>query len=148
MNSLSVAFFLRVLPFLACLVTPTDSLDSSSQNNASSSAAYSAFQFFNIPPSNTPTMRAWTCHGRNQREMVDKLRLAGIIKSEPVYTVMQQVDRKNYVPASANAYQDSPLSIGLGQTISGKVAKKSVFHSVLFFITDTNRSCLLRCFVI
>jgi len=65
-------------------------------------------------------MRAWTCHGRNQRDMVDRLRQAGIVRSQAVQRVLTQVDRRHYVPANRQeeAHQDTPLSIGLGQTIS------------------------------
>jgi protein-L-isoaspartate(D-aspartate) O-methyltransferase len=79
-------------------------------------------------------MRAWTCHGRNQRDMVDRLRQAGIVRSEAVAAVMTLVDRRYYVPRTTTAtsaafplwegaqdpppYQDSPIPIGLGQTIS------------------------------
>jgi protein-L-isoaspartate(D-aspartate) O-methyltransferase len=80
-------------------------------------------------------MRAWTCHGRNQRDMVDRLRQAGIVRSDAVAAVMTLVDRRYYVPRATTAtaitnpllgvatldpppYQDSPIPIGLGQTIS------------------------------
>jgi hypothetical protein len=66
-------------------------------------------------------MRAWNCHGRNQRDMVDRLRQANIVRSEAVQRVMNEVDRQYYCPIgtpSSMFYQDSPLSIGLGQTIS------------------------------
>mmetsp|Transcript_16783 Transcript_16783/g.29288 ORF Transcript_16783/g.29288 Transcript_16783/m.29288 type:complete len:312 (+) Transcript_16783:108-1043(+) len=61
-------------------------------------------------------MRAWTCHGRNQRDLVSKLRQAGIVKTPAVQRVLEQVDRANYVPA--NSYMDAPQAIGAGQTIS------------------------------
>lgn len=61
-------------------------------------------------------MRAWTCHGRNQWDLVDRLRQANIVKTAAVQKVLQQVDRANYV--STNSYMDSPQSIGMGQTIS------------------------------
>jgi protein-L-isoaspartate(D-aspartate) O-methyltransferase len=81
------------------------------------------------------SMRAWTCHGRNQRDMVDRLRQAGIVRSDAVAAVMTLVDRRYYVPRATTAtaitnpllgvatldpppYQDSPIPIGLGQTIS------------------------------
>jgi protein-L-isoaspartate(D-aspartate) O-methyltransferase len=70
---------------------------------------------------NRSIMRAWNCHGRNQRDMVDRLRQANIVRTEAVQRVMNQVDRQYYCPIgtpSSMFYQDSPLSIGLGQTIS------------------------------
>jgi protein-L-isoaspartate(D-aspartate) O-methyltransferase len=69
----------------------------------------------------TTVMKAWSCHGRNQQEMVFRLKQAGIIRSDEVYRVMSLVDRQNYFPTWAGtsaAYQDSPSSIGCGQTIS------------------------------
>lgn len=52
--------------------------------------------------------------------LVDNLTSAGIIKSQIVRDVMSNVDRANYVLGghSSNAYDDTPLSIGHGQTIS------------------------------
>jgi len=61
-------------------------------------------------------MRAWTCHGRNQKELVDKLKQASIILSDRVASVMESVDRQYFCPSTP--YHDSPQSIGLGQTIS------------------------------
>eukprot|EP00592_Proboscia_alata_P013598 CAMPEP_0194386784 /NCGR_PEP_ID=MMETSP0174-20130528/88450_1 /TAXON_ID=216777 /ORGANISM="Proboscia alata, Strain PI-D3" /LENGTH=250 /DNA_ID=CAMNT_0039176329 /DNA_START=123 /DNA_END=875 /DNA_ORIENTATION=+ len=64
-------------------------------------------------------MRAWTCHGRTQREMVDKLQQAGIIKSQSIRDCMASVDRANYVVKPPNGpYNDSPQGIGYGATIS------------------------------
>lgn len=77
-----------------------------------------------LPPvnNNNPllTMRAWNCHGRNQKEMVDRMIQASIVKSKEVQQVLYQVDRANYiVPGYAESpYFDAPQSIGLGQTIS------------------------------
>ena len=68
------------------------------------------------PPPDPPIMRAWTCHGRNQRDMVDKLSQAGIVRSPVVRKAMNLVDRGNYVPY--RPYDDTPQSIGFGQTIS------------------------------
>jgi protein-L-isoaspartate(D-aspartate) O-methyltransferase len=78
---------------------------------------------FHFPPSNsnanaTPIMRAWTCHGRNQREMVEKLAQAGIAQSKIVQDCLNKVDRVNYVRFKEEAYVDSPQSIGYSQTIS------------------------------
>lgn len=65
------------------------------------------------------SLRAWTCHGKNNREMVEKLSKAGIIKTAPVKEALNRVDRANYYPDDPNiSYRDSPQSIGNGQTIS------------------------------
>jgi protein-L-isoaspartate(D-aspartate) O-methyltransferase len=48
-------------------------------------------------------MKAWKCHGRNQKEMVDRLVQAGIIKSWEVQSVMYQVDRANYASSASSS---------------------------------------------
>lgn len=62
--------------------------------------------------------RAWTCHGKTNREMVEKLTKAGIIKSVPVKEALLKVDRNNYSNDPQNSYRDAPQPIGSGQTIS------------------------------
>ena len=42
-------------------------------------------------------MRAWTCHGSTQKQLVDNLSKAGIIKSQVAKDAMKAVDRSNYV---------------------------------------------------
>mmetsp|Transcript_6213 Transcript_6213/g.9067 ORF Transcript_6213/g.9067 Transcript_6213/m.9067 type:complete len:321 (-) Transcript_6213:144-1106(-) len=78
-------------------------------------------------------MRAWTCHGRNQRQLVDNLTSAGIIKSQIIRDVMNNVDRANYVFGghSSNAYDDTPLGIGHGQTISAPHMHAHVLEELL-----------------
>lgn len=61
-------------------------------------------------------MRAWTCHGINQRDLVDRMRQAGIVQTPAVQKVLELVDRGNYIPK--NPYMDAPQGIGWGQTIS------------------------------
>lgn len=65
---------------------------------------------------NNSEMRAWTCHGRNQRDLVDRLMQAGIVQTPAVKRVLEVVDRANFIPK--NPYMDAPQGIGLGQTIS------------------------------
>lgn len=79
-----------------------------------------AFHFpdINFHPNATPIMRAWTCHGRTQRDMVEKLAQAGIAHSKIVQDCMKMVDRANYVKFKDDAYIDSPQGIGCMQTIS------------------------------
>ena len=55
-------------------------------------------------------MRAWSCHGRSQRELVNNLSTAQIIRSPIVKKVMTLVDRANYV--AQRPYDDTPQSIG------------------------------------
>lgn len=74
-------------------------------------------QFFRPDTNNNSgVMRAWTCHGRNQRDLVDKLKQAGIVKTPDVAKVLEQVDRANYIPQ--NSYMDAPQALIMGQTIS------------------------------
>lgn len=61
-------------------------------------------------------MKAWTCHGRNQKELVERLCQASIIKTSLVKRTMEMVDRSCYIPT--NPYRDAPQAIGHGQTIS------------------------------
>ena len=63
-------------------------------------------------------MRAWSCHGKNQRDLVNCLMQAGIVKHESVRDALYRVDRKHYAPASDAPYMDAPQPIGMGQTIS------------------------------
>jgi protein-L-isoaspartate(D-aspartate) O-methyltransferase len=84
---------------------------------------------------NQTIMKAWSCHGRNQHEMVHRLKQAGIIQSDEVYRVMSLVDRQFYFPINAAgtnaAYQDSPTSIGYGQTISAPHMHAYVLEEVV-----------------
>jgi len=54
------------------------------------------------------SMRAWTCHGRTHKEMIDRLSSAGIIQSPLVKEALLRVDRANYVLNSEYAYMDAP----------------------------------------
>jgi hypothetical protein len=78
-----------------------------------SSFAYTSKNNNNNNNPSKPTMRAWTCHGTTQRDLVDRLRQANIVKSSVVKSVMERVDRANYVPDSP--YVDAPQTIGMGQ---------------------------------
>jgi protein-L-isoaspartate(D-aspartate) O-methyltransferase len=85
-------------------------------------------------------MRAWNCHGKTQREMVDHLMQAQIIKSPAVNEVMRAVDRKYYVPQ--NPYQDSPQGIGIGQTISAPHMHAHVLEEMLPYLQASKRDVL------
>ncbi|KAL7494578.1 hypothetical protein ACHAWT_003210 [Skeletonema menzelii] len=80
-----------------------------------------------------PLMRAWMCSGKTQRDMVDKLAQAGIVKSAINKEALLRVDRKNYVLGSQrdSAHQDSPLPIGFGQTISAPHMHAHVLEDLL-----------------
>eukprot|EP00545_Synedropsis_sp_CCMP1620_P003570 CAMPEP_0119006046 /NCGR_PEP_ID=MMETSP1176-20130426/2085_1 /TAXON_ID=265551 /ORGANISM="Synedropsis recta cf, Strain CCMP1620" /LENGTH=273 /DNA_ID=CAMNT_0006957933 /DNA_START=18 /DNA_END=837 /DNA_ORIENTATION=+ len=74
-------------------------------------------------------MRAWTCSGRNQKELVQKMQEAKIIVSEKVARVMEVVDRQYFCPK--NPYSDAPQPIGLGQTISAPHMHAHVLEEML-----------------
>ncbi|XP_076354006.1 protein-L-isoaspartate(D-aspartate) O-methyltransferase-like isoform X1 [Tachypleus tridentatus] len=59
---------------------------------------------------------AWLSRGRNNAEMVQKLKKNGIIHSEIVERIMLSVDRAHY--CKSNPYMDSPQGIGYSATIS------------------------------
>lgn len=61
---------------------------------------------------------SWTCSGRTQKELVDNLLTAGIIRSASIAQVMTRVDRKYFCPTRHHPYQDSPQPTIEGQTIS------------------------------
>jgi len=71
-----------------------------------------------------PMRKAWTCTGDSQRELVENMFQANLVKSPLVKEIMRSVDRAHYIPESSkssfdfNPYQDSPIPIGSGQTIS------------------------------
>ncbi|KAL3796698.1 hypothetical protein HJC23_009998 [Cyclotella cryptica] len=76
-------------------------------------------------------MRAWMCHGRTHREMIDKLASAGIVKSPVNIEALLKVDRKNYVLNKDYAYEDSPQPIGYGATISAPHMHAHVLEDLL-----------------
>mmetsp|Transcript_15670 Transcript_15670/g.38585 ORF Transcript_15670/g.38585 Transcript_15670/m.38585 type:complete len:283 (+) Transcript_15670:92-940(+) len=84
---------------LLCFLLPSSSAFNNSEKN----------------PQNSE-MKAWTCHGRNQKELVERLCQASIVKTSVVKRTMEMVDRSCYIPT--NPYRDAPQAIGHGQTIS------------------------------
>ncbi len=57
---------------------------------------------------------------RRKKRLLEALRAEGIIRSERVYKAMMRVPREEFVPEHlrCHAYDDNPLPIGYGQTIS------------------------------
>jgi protein-L-isoaspartate(D-aspartate) O-methyltransferase len=55
-----------------------------------------------------------------KKALLESLRREGVIRSERVYRAMLRVPREEFVPAElrCHAYDDTPLPIGHGQTIS------------------------------
>lgn len=94
-------------------------------------------------------MKAWTCHGRNQRDLVDRMIQGNIVHTDSVRDVLYQVDRQNYAPSqppkkkqqdALTAYMDAPLSIGLGQTISAPHMHAHVLEEMYPFLKASNSS--------
>ncbi|KAG8717651.1 hypothetical protein FRC08_007048 [Ceratobasidium sp. 394] len=61
---------------------------------------------------------AWACSGKTNVELVTNMLNVGLFKSERVGEALKRVDRVNYVRNKAEAYYDSPQSIGHAATIS------------------------------
>ncbi|KJA23077.1 hypothetical protein HYPSUDRAFT_138065 [Hypholoma sublateritium FD-334 SS-4] len=61
---------------------------------------------------------AWRCTGKTNAQLISNLRNNGIFHSDRVMTAMGAVDRANYVLHAAEAYEDSPQTIGHNATIS------------------------------
>lgn len=129
----------------SCSATSSES-SASESSGASAAAAAAAFQV----PLNQK-MRAWHCHGRNQRELVERLTQAGIIRNPQVGDAMRLVDRCRYVVGGGNgdrggggdrgssAYVDAPQSIGLGQTISAPHMHAHVLEEILPHVLPRRR---------
>jgi protein-L-isoaspartate(D-aspartate) O-methyltransferase len=90
---------------------------------------------------NSRVMRAWTCHGRNQKDLVDRLCQASIIHTPAVKKLMTVVDRGNYVPK--NSYMDAPQTIGLGQTISAPHIHARVLEEMHPYLVGKNNVTML-----
>lgn len=90
---------------------------------------------------NQNPMRAWTCHGVNQRDLVDRLRQAGIVQTPAVQKVMEMIDRANYIPI--NPYMDAPQGIGFGQTISAPHMHGHVLEEIYPYLAGKNNLKLL-----
>jgi protein-L-isoaspartate(D-aspartate) O-methyltransferase len=121
---------------LLLLAAITDSCGSTNISNSIHTTAFHP----PTPPEVPNVMRAWTCHGKNQRELVDHLVQAQIIKSPAVKEVMRAVDRKFYV--HVDPYQDSPQGIGIGQTISAPHMHAHVLEEMIPHLQDSKRDVL------
>jgi len=81
----------------------------------------------------TPGLGPWRCSGRSNRQLIDNLAQSSIVRSEPVYDAMIAVDRRDYVPSTQQraAYDDCPLPIGHGATISAPHMHAQVLEELL-----------------
>ncbi|ORY23041.1 protein-L-isoaspartate O-methyltransferase [Naematelia encephala] len=83
---------------------------------------------------------AWTCSGRTNEELIDRLFSKGLIQSEVVANAMRKVDRKNYVPDTGSAYQDSPQRIGFNATISAPHMHAHALENLLPLLPPANKN--------
>lgn len=74
--------------------------------------------FFGILSRQIVAGMAWRSSGNTNANLVENLRLNGILKTDRVIQAMLRVDRKHYVKNPMYAYADSPQSIGYSVTIS------------------------------
>lgn len=114
-----------------------------------------SLNFSHLPPAPPPlhppvataaVCRAWTCHGSNNRELVNNLYSGNLIKSSEVRDALLLVDRANYVPTDRkpSAYDDAPLSIGFGQTISAPHMHASAMEELLPAIKGADPNLPIR----
>jgi protein-L-isoaspartate(D-aspartate) O-methyltransferase len=71
--------------------------------------------------------------------MVEKLNLAGIVKSNPVKEALIRVDRSNYAVNPTGAFMDAPQPIGHGQTISAPHMHSHALEEILPTLTKFSR---------
>jgi protein-L-isoaspartate(D-aspartate) O-methyltransferase len=62
--------------------------------------------------------KAYASQGTSNQELIARLKENGILTSAAVESAMLKVDRGDYSADPTQAYVDTPLPIGLGQTIS------------------------------
>lgn len=61
---------------------------------------------------------SWTCHGKDNADLVENLQKNNILLSAAAAQAMRQVDRADFVLSDCPPYADSPQPIGHGATIS------------------------------
>lgn len=133
LGSILVILFWKIAVFFTIVATgpifiPVASLSPSNPNNRSHNE-------------NPRKMKAWNCHGRNQKDLVDRLKQADIVKSPAVQAVLEMVDRANFIPQ--NPYQDAPQPIGLGQTISAPHMHAHVLEEIYPYLKGKENLKLL-----
>jgi protein-L-isoaspartate(D-aspartate) O-methyltransferase len=84
---------------------------------------------------------AWTCSGSTNKELLVKMRSAGLIKSNAVFNAMNRVDRANYVVTASlqHAYSDAPQTIGFGATVSAPHMHALATEALLPYLRPGNR---------
>jgi protein-L-isoaspartate(D-aspartate) O-methyltransferase len=136
--SMSAApFRVLIITLIAFLVVSTEAFaNPPSQKNTSQNK-----RLLNYQKDGNNEMRAWTCHGRNQIDLVDRLMQAGIVQTPAVQKVLELVDRSNFTPK--NPYMDAPQGIGLGQTISAPHMHAHVLEEIYPYLVGKEELNLL-----
>ncbi|KAH7353012.1 hypothetical protein KP509_19G075000 [Ceratopteris richardii] len=60
----------------------------------------------------------WAEYTNDNKCLIERLQLGGVLKSRRVAETMEQIDRKLFVPDKTYAYADQPMPIGFNATIS------------------------------
>ncbi|KAI5079439.1 hypothetical protein GOP47_0004918, partial [Adiantum capillus-veneris] len=61
---------------------------------------------------------SWTCHGKDNADMVENLQRNNILTSAAAAQAMKEIDRADFVLSNSPPYADSPQPIGYEATIS------------------------------
>jgi len=77
---------------------------------------------------------AWRSHGNSNADLIENLRINGLITSSAVADAMVKVDRANYVLDKSSAYRDSPQTIDFGATISAPHMHAHAAENLLQFL--------------
>jgi protein-L-isoaspartate(D-aspartate) O-methyltransferase len=83
-------------------------------------------------------MSLWQQHNTPDT-LFASLREAGALSSDRVEAALRRVPRADFVPASGNAYEDSPQGIGYGQTISAPHMHAWALETLLPALRDGSR---------
>eukprot|EP00978_Attheya_sp_CCMP212_P049060 scaffold610634_cov83-Attheya_sp.AAC.1 len=92
--------------------------------------------------SSASVCRPWRCHGTDNRSLINNLYAGHIIQSKEVRDTLYQVDRGHYVPSDQiiSAYDEAPLGIGFGQTISTPHMHVKAMEELLPVIETSHRT--------
>jgi len=72
-----------------------------------------------LPPTHYEQKMYYRARASAHKDFVDSLVDYGVINSKRVEEVLRKVDRGHYTPPGVDPYEDSPQTLGYGQTISG-----------------------------
>jgi protein-L-isoaspartate O-methyltransferase len=89
------------------------------------------------------SMKAWTCHGRNQYDLVEQLQQAGIVRHPAVQQVLTYIDRKYYFPSSISLSSSSTNNSNNNSNSSHNIrtntpytASSSSYNSLYYYYED------------